>query len=449
MFDSFNQYFNDAPAQIHPKELLRYYFALNDRYQIDNNQMPLPIFRRHGLKDEGSQVWKTLLNYNGAAQLQHPMVIYVHVPYCPSRCAFCDCLTTPLYQNSDGVLDHYLDHLSHEIKYWGQCGTLPRRPVSTVHFGGGTPLFLGAERFQTLCKLLKDTFNITASTEWAIETTTSSLTPETIDTLTSIGFRRLHLGIQSMEDSVRVRLKRRETTETLLEKLKHLIPDEWVTTVDLLVGLPQETLPGVIGGIESLIETGIDGFSVYEIHFSSQNQSFAEQYQLPANGRLNNYFLFLAATQYLLHSGYSKNLFNHFANQRDQNLYFTFPQRNEDCLAIGAYADGVFGDYHYRNLPTAAYSEQQDSAYPPFHGGIREDSSDQLLKQIETAVLSGGFGKEEFLSVLPASTASQLLKQWEACLLIEQESQDHFVLTPNGAWFSGNMIRDLHEAVRK
>jgi coproporphyrinogen III oxidase-like Fe-S oxidoreductase len=344
-------------------------------------------------------------------------------------------------------LDQYLEAILKEICAWRNCGNLSQRTVTTVHFGGGTPLFLGHDRFQRLVEALKTTFNIKLDTEWAIETTSASLTENTFAFLYDLGFRRVHLGVQSMEEQVRPLLKRRESAHSILKKIEIAQSLNWVTSVDLLVGLPYETPRGFLTGLTAFIDAGCDGFSVYEINISSQNIKFANQYNLLERDRRENYFLFLAALTQLSNSGFKKNLFNHYANKRDQNLYFTFPERGEDCLAIGAYADGVFVDYHYRHSDYQTYIQKTSSGMPAIEGGIRKTNRAKQLFPLEIAILSGEFTLSELERPLLKNQISDLIQSWEAALLVEQSDNSTYALTPNGAWFAGNMVQDLESRV--
>jgi len=431
------------------KEILRYYLALNQNYQIEHNHMPIPIWRRKGFTDQGTAAWNKIKQINTHISPERGISIYIHVPMCPSRCSFCDCLTSVISKNIPHVLDRYLETLIKEIFSWKICGSLADRPVTTVHLGGGTPLILGLDRFKILVKTLYASFNISAKTEWALETTSSSLNPTNLEGLTNLGFKRLHLGVQSMEEHVRSILKRREPANKVLEKIKAALQLGWIVSVDLLIGLPLETLDGILNGIAQLINAGVDGFSIYEINISTQNMVFAEQYHLLARDRRENYLIFVATLEYLLKKGYQKNLFNHFANNRDQNLYFTFPLRSEDCLALGAYADGVFDNYHYRHHNLQKTIETTTDYQPAIQGGIIRPPKTQKLFPIEIAILSGNFKKSRFESILSDEQTCDLISDWKAALLIEETHPEIYSLSPNGAWFSGNMIKELHRIAAK
>ncbi len=442
--ESANKFLSKAVDYLDPKEVLRYYFALNQHYQIDQNHMPVPIWRRMGFSDQGTEAWNQIKHINDQIPIDRNLSIYLHVPLCPSRCSFCDCLTRVVHQNVQYTLDEYLESLLKEINAWQHCGGLLKRQVTTVHFGGGTPLFLGYDRFEPLINALKSSFNITPYTEWALETTCRSLNTENLEGLTNLGFRRLHLGVQSMEPDVRPLLKRRETPYRILDKIKAARQLGWIVSVDLLVGLPAETLDGMLDGIEHLIHAGVDGFSIYEINISTQNMAFANQYKLLTRDRRENYWMFVAVVIFLLQQEYSKNLFNHFVNDRDQNLYFTFPLRSEDCLAMGAYADGVFEDYHYRHYDYLETIKTTSTYQPAIQGGIKRPPPMEKLYPIEIALLSGEIAEHQFKRAFSDVETQILLSRWRAALLIEENQSGTYSMTPNGAWFSGNMIQDLH-----
>ena len=442
--ESANKFLSKAVDYVDPKEVLRYYLALNQHYQIDQNHMPIPIWRRKGFSDQGTEAWNQIKRINDQIPIDRNLCIYLHVPLCPSRCSFCDCLTKVVNHDIQNTLDEYLETLLKEIDAWQHCGDLSERQVTTVHFGGGTPLFLGYERLKTLVTVVKSFFNITPNTEWALETTSRSLSAKNLAGLTKLGFRRLHLGVQSMEPDVRPLLKRRETPDRILEKIRAARQLSWIVSVDLLVGLPAETLDGMLDGIQQLIDAGVDGFSVYELNISTQNMAFANQYQLLTRDRRENYWMFVAAMIFLLQQGYSKNLFNHFVNDRDQNIYFTFPLRAEDCLAMGAYADGVFKDYHYRHHDYLETIKTTTTIQPAIQGAIKRPPQIVNLFPIEIALLSGEIAEHQLRRAFSYAETQILLSRWRAALLIEEKQSGTYSLTPNGAWFSGNMIQDLH-----
>lgn len=442
----FDRFFGDVPAGIDVDAIRSEWMALTPLYQVNERQLPLPLWARRGLADTGEQAWSTLCQDLADPASDRPLCIYIHIPFCASRCSFCDCYSFPLKRRKHEHIDRYINLLAQEMQLWSGLGAQSRRPVSTVHFGGGTPTFLDPAHFQHLVQMIQAHFNTTSQTEWALESTTSELTDEMILLMDRLGFTRLHVGVQSLEDRVREAINRREPAQVVLSKIARAVEMNWVVSVDLILGLPGQTLASFDNDIRTL-STLVDGFSLYELQLSSRNRRFALQHHLADRQRLDHYLSFQAASQRLRSLGYQKTMFNHFASQRDTNLYFSFPERGEDCLALGTIADGVFGDYHYRHPPYKAYCASVDTQFPGLQGGYRRNKIENRLYGLEIALLSTRIAPEQFVNVLGYTASERLFHQWHEAALIEQDARQLcFRLTGNGSWFVAVMMNQISQA---
>ncbi len=396
------------------------------------------------MTDNGEQAWGVLRREVARADLSKPFCIYVHIPFCASRCAFCDCYAFPLRRHRERHTGQYLDLLAQEMRLWSQLGNLARRPVSTVHLGGGTPTFLAQDALARLMQDLREHFDTDPRTEWALESTSSDLDEKMMSALSDWGFSRLHVGVQSLEDDVRQIIGRRDPAAVVLEKIARAVDAGWVVSVDMILGLPQQTLEGVVSDMKALEAVGVEGFSLYELQRSSRNRRFFRQHGLAERGRLIAYLLTQAASRLLASLGYRKTLFNHFARDRDTNLYFTFPERGEDCLALGTIADGVFGDYHYRHPEYKAYRQHVSETFPGLEGGLRRNALESRLFPLEVALLSASFSPKLFADVLGKERSARLLRRWREAALIEGCPESNGLrLTVNGSWFVSAMMADL------
>ncbi len=129
----------------------------------------------------------------------------------------------------------------------------------------------------------------------------------------------------------------------------------------------------------------------------------------------------------------------------DKNLYFTFPTRREDCLALGTIADGVLGDYHFRHPPYAAYMRTCRDGQPGLQGGLWRTSQETALLPLTTAILSGTIPSHiaAVFQTIPMGETN-LLAHWQQHQFIEaSREKEGFCLTANGAWFAGNMVKTL------
>lgn len=441
---SFDRFFRSAPAEVDVEKIRQEWLALQGgvapRYQIAERHLPMPVWARRPFTEGGERAWQRLCQDVPTIDPARAFCIYVHVPFCDSRCSFCDCYSFRLGSHREQHIEGYLDLLAREMRLWSALGTLSIRPVSTVHFGGGTPTFLGVEPFTRLVGRFREFFASGPETEWALESTVSELTPEMVSCLRESGFTRLHLGVQTLQDEVREALNRRATAAAALATIREAIDMGWIVSVDLIYGLPGQTLDGLLGDIRSLHAAGINGFSLYELQRSSRNRTFIEQHGLHERDRQVHYFLAQAASHLLGALGYRKTLFNHFADDRDTNLYFTFPERGEDCLALGTIADGYFGDYHYRHPEYAAYRRRVSERFPGLQGGLRRSEVEQSLQPLTIALLSGSVAPSLFAD----AGSRALLHDWQRSLLLADDPETgHLCLTGNGSWFVGNMISDL------
>lgn len=442
----FDQFFRSAPSDVDVEAIRREWLALKPPFRVDDRHLPLPVWARRPFTETGEGAWSVLRREVGDMDPARGFCIYVHIPFCASRCSFCDCYSFRLQRHRARHIDGYLELLAQEMRLWSQLDSLVQRSVSTVHFGGGTPTFLGEEPFTRLVHNLRERFHTGPGTEWALESTTSELTGEMFSRLDALGFTRLHVGVQSLEDVVRRNINRREPAAIVLDKIAKAVSMGWIVSVDAIVGLPNQSLAGVLNDIKALAAAGVDGFSLYELQLSSRNRKFAEQHSLINRSRLGNYFLVQAASRLLAALGYRKTLFNHFARERDANLYFTFPERGEDCLALGTIADGVFGDYHYRHPEYAAYCRGVNEALPGLQGGLRRNDLENRLYPLEVAVMSGRILPDLFSDILGQDLSVRLLGGWRDSALVKDDAGVGAIgleLTTNGSWFTGTMMAQL------
>jgi coproporphyrinogen III oxidase-like Fe-S oxidoreductase len=442
----FDEFFRCAPAELDVEGIRRRWLALEPPFLVDNWALPLPVWARRGYTETGAQAWDILHHHLYASTEIKPLCVYVHIPFCSSKCGFCDSYSFKLGRKQSQHINEYVALLEQELRIWSQRGNLSQRPVTTVHFGGGTPSFIGVEPFTRLVTSCAGLLSTSPQTEWALESTVTHLGPEMLACLHELGFRRLHLGVQSLEDLVRKHTGRRQPAAKVLAKAAEVVATGWVVSVDLLCGLPGQTLAGFLAGIKALWEVGVHGFSLYELLIYPQNRRWAESFGLTRRTHLGNYLTFQAGASCLEALGYQKNLFNHWANARDENLYFTFPIRGEDLLALGAMADGVFDDYHYRHPGYNRYRRIASDKFPGLEGGTRRNALENALHPVTMAILAGSVPPAlvPALEVRLPDAGQTLLERWFDLALLEKRDQDGgLCLTANGSWFAGNMISQL------
>jgi coproporphyrinogen III oxidase-like Fe-S oxidoreductase len=373
----------------------------------------------------------------------------VHVPFCSNKCGFCDCYSFAVTSNVERTMERYLDAVSRELEALASQGPTDRRPVSTVHLGGGTPTYLGPGRLTRLIERCRSAFRLTAATELALETTAGALTPTMLDAMDAMGIRRVHVGVQSLDDEVRARIGRPDPAHRVLDRVGAALRRGWVVSVDLVCGLPGQRATGFVEDVERLVALGLDGFSLYELLIYEQNHAWARRYGLDERRHLPNFVAFAAAAQVLEAHGFRRNVFNHWANARDANVYFTSPARGEDCLAVGAIADGVVGDYHVRHPRFAAYLRGAEVDGVGLEGGLRRTTLENDVRPLVTSLLSGHLDAVVVEAVGRAAGGHEALtNDWVRRRLVDRDRAGGLTLTASGSWLAGTMVIALTDTVR-
>lgn len=449
--DAFERYFRGAPTSVDVEAIRREWLALAPPYDVETWILAMPRWTQRGYDYSGQQAWDLLQCDLSQADRHKPFCIYLHVPFCTSKCGFCDSYSFKLGSHQTEQQQAYVARLCDELCIWSVKGNLSQPPVSTVHLGGGTPTFLGERNLTRLVECVREYYQVSKTTEWALESTVQSLTPGMIRTMHQLGFRRLHVGVQTMESHVREAIGRRCSVEQVLERIETTLGLGWVVSVDLICGLPHQTLSGFVRGLETLINLGVHGFSMYELLIYPQNRKWAASHQLTERSHLPNYWLYQAGSHVLLERGLALNHFNHWANPRDANLYFSFPERNEDCLAVGTIADGVFGDFHYRHPRYAPYMQIARADFPGLEGGLRLNAREQYAHPVSTAIQAGYLTPTTlpYIRNIESSDECSTLEHWQEMLLVTGDERGGLRLTTNGSWFTGNMIRQVEDFVEK
>ena len=136
-----------------------------------------------------------------------PLGIYIHIPFCRSKCQYCDFYSMPC--KDDKLMDSYLDAICAHLK---EAGALcPGYRVDTVYFGGGTPSYFGADALAIILTAIRRNFDVTPDAEITFEANPDSVTDRLLHRLRAEGFNRVSLGVQCDNDEILKKLGRPHT----------------------------------------------------------------------------------------------------------------------------------------------------------------------------------------------------------------------------------------------
>jgi oxygen-independent coproporphyrinogen-3 oxidase len=187
------------------------------------------------------------------------LCVYVHVPFCLRKCAYCDFLSVPF----DGALsESYTGALLREINSGGEGGSL-----KTVYIGGGTPTALGHGQLEKIFGALHERFKISPDTEVTVEANPGTVDGEKALRLTELGVNRISIGVQSFSDSELATLGRMHTSAQAVEAVTAARDalEGGNVSLDLIYGIPGQTLEGWRRSLLRAVELGPAHVSAYEL----------------------------------------------------------------------------------------------------------------------------------------------------------------------------------------
>jgi putative oxygen-independent coproporphyrinogen III oxidase len=188
--------------------------------------------------------------------------LYVHIPFCSSRCSYCD-FATDLYQGE--LAERYVRALIEEIRSTPHRG----ENVDTVYFGGGTPSLLIPSQLEHILASLHDGFQVEDSSEITLEINPGSVTEEKLRAFRSLGINRASFGAQTFDDAELAKLGRSHSAADALQTFSDLRSAGFTNvSFDLIAGLPGQTLPGWRRNIKQALELNPEHLSFYllEVH---------------------------------------------------------------------------------------------------------------------------------------------------------------------------------------
>ena len=247
-----------------------------------------------------------------------PLSLYFHIPFCQSACWYCGC-NTIVTQRADAAAA-YVDDLEREVR--AMAARMDRtRPVSQVHFGGGTPNFLPAADLLRLGALIRDTFTLAPDCEFGVELDPRRLTRDQVAALRSMGVNRASLGVQDTDPEVQKAIHRVQPCECNAAAFAWL-REAGITSinVDLIYGLPLQTVESFSRTIDSVLALGPDRLSVFSYAHvpwvKPLQKVFDYRHQLPAAPE--KLAMFVAAHTRLAGAGYTDIGLDHFARPDDE-----------------------------------------------------------------------------------------------------------------------------------
>ena len=348
---------------------------------------------------DAAKLWLGKRNIGG---ISRPLSLYFHIPFCNTICYYCGC--NKIITKDHGRSAKYLKYLAKELDL--QAASLEGRDgeheVIQLHWGGGTPTFLSHDEIRQLMGETRKHFKMLEGGEYSIEVDPRKVDSETVALLGEVGFNRMSVGIQDFDERVQVAVNRVQTEEETANVITSARANGFKSiSVDLIYGLPHQTVMGFNRTLERVLAMDPDRLSIYNYaHLPSlfKPQRRIAEADLPS-GDTKLQILALAIKK-LTEAGYVFIGMDHFAKpddemavaQRQGRLHRNFQGYSTyadcDMLSFGISSISKVGPTYSQNVKTLdEYYDRLDAKMLPVFRGIELNADDILRRSIIGALM--------------------------------------------------------------
>ncbi|WP_285555974.1 radical SAM family heme chaperone HemW [Actinoplanes regularis] len=367
--------------------------------------------------------------------------VYVHVPFCASRCGYCDFNTYTATELGGGASrDEYAATVLRELDLAAKV-IQPRR-VDTVFVGGGTPTLLSARDLGTILEGVDRTWGLAADAEVTTEANPESVSPGYLRELRSAGFTRISLGMQSSAEHVLRVLDRKHTAGRAPQAAQEAREAGFEhVNLDLIYGTPGETAEDFERSLRTVIDAGVDHVSAYALIVEDGTRMAVRMRrgELPYPEDDVAADRYLAAEQALAAAGFQWYEVSNWARQgaecRHNLLYWT----GADWWGLGPGAHSHVGGVRWWNVKhPSAYAQRLADGVSPGHGRELLTAEDRHVEDVMLRVrLRDGIA----LARVDAAAAARALA--DGLLEPEAYQAGRLVLTLQGRLLADAVIRDV------
>ena len=330
-----------------------------------------------------------------------PLSLYFHIPFCDTVCFYCAC--NKIATKDRGMAQPYLDRVYKEMEMQSALFDASR-VVEQLHWGGGTPTFISQAQMRELVDQTRKHFKLADDDrgEFSIEIDPREARGDTVKLLREIGFNRMSLGVQDFDARVQKAVNRIQTEAETMEVLQSARDEGFRSiSIDLIYGLPYQTVEGFMATLERIIEVNPDRLSVFNYaHLPSRfkpQRRIADEDLPPPEVKLD---ILQATTERLTNAGWLYIGMDHFARpddelalaQRDGTLYRNFQgySTHADCdlIGLGVTSIGkVANTYGQNRRELDSYYEDIDNGRLPVFRGIELNRDDELRRDVITRLI--------------------------------------------------------------
>lgn len=355
--------------------------------------------------------------------MKKPLSIYVHIPFCVKKCAYCDFLSAP---GTKEVQEQYLHKLIKEIKIKSRDFT--NHSVKTIFFGGGTPTAVDATLLCEVLQVIKQHFRVEFDSEISLECNPGTATKEALLLYKKAGFNRLSIGLQSTNDALLKKLGRIHDYAQFLDtfQMARAVGFDNIN-IDLMSALPDQTLDDYVETLQKVLAFRPEHISAYSLIVEEGTPFYDMDLNLPDEDTEREMY---DITEKLLNEhGYARYEISNYALPGFASRHNTVYWKRDEYLGLGLGAssfliqDGMesrlknmtdlqgylTGMYGYEDVSVLS---KQESMEEFFFLGLR------MMEGVKLEVFKNSFGEAAYQKFVPAIEES--IQEGLLCLIGSQ-----------------------------
>ena len=373
-----------------------------------------------------------------------PLGIYIHVPFCRSKCQYCDFYS--MATKEDKLMDGYLDAVCDHIKEAGELA--PGYKVDTIYFGGGTPTFFGADGMSVILTAIRRNFDVDNAAEITFEANPDSISDRLLHRLRAEGFNRVSLGIQSDDDEMLKKLGRPHTYSQAVTAYHKIRKAGFRNvSVDLMYGLPGQDLYDWQQTLDNVLRLMPEHISCYALKVEEGTPFHEYKEMLNLADDETQADMYLAAVETLRGRGYRQYEISNFCRKGQISKHNMKYWTGGEYLGFGPSASSDFAGKRFtlkRDLQAyiTAIREGGDIMEDLQEIPLRERAGEYLMLRLRT---NQGIEAREYekMFMLPFAPLEDVLEKQRRFYHATQTDTGRWVLTPKGYLVSNDIITDL------
>ena len=373
-----------------------------------------------------------------------PLGLYIHVPFCRSKCEYCDFYSLACKDNK--LMEGYLDAVCAHLKEAGSLA--PNYKVDTIYFGGGTPSYFGADGIASILAAIRRNFDVDNAAEITMECNPDSVNDRLLYRVRAEGVNRISLGIQTDDDELLKRLGRPHNYAQAVSAYQRIRKAGFKNvSVDLMYGLPGQTLRMWQETLDHVLRLLPEHVSCYglKVEEGTPLYDYKEAANLPDDETQAD--MYLAAVEMLRSRGYRHYEISNFARKglysRHNMKYWTGGQ----YLGFGPSASSDFAGKRF------VLARDLQSYINGIRGGgevmedvqdipLRERAGEYLMLRLRTY---NGIASDEYERkfLLPFAPLQEVLGKYSSLGYTDVNDEGRWHLTAKGYLISNTIISDL------